>query len=140
MTDIKNEIRTKGRCQRCPPSWLLQEWQGRLRWLPCETACYEWSRPGLHALFDEGGNHCHFAFHFSLFSFETSKVKGCVQRYRESRNNRILLGYQLIDRRYEHRFDVILRQMRCCAFFVTIEFMITLSNYPAVFAVGMPYL
>ena len=36
----------------------------------------------------------------------------------------MLLGYQLIGRRYEHRFDVILRQMRCSAFFVTIEFMI----------------
>ena len=89
------------------------------------------------ALFDEVGNHRHFAFQFSLFRFEVGKVKCCVQRYRECRNNRIFLDYQLIDRRYEHRFDVILSQMRCCAFFVTIEFMITLPNYPAVFAVGI---
>lgn len=92
------------------------------------------------ALLDEVGNHRHFAFQFSLFCFEGGKVECSVEGCRENRDNRILLADQLINRRYEHRFDVLLRQVRGGALLISVKFVIALPDYTAVLAVGVPNL
>lgn len=94
----------------------------------------------LNGLLYHVGNHLCFFKELCLFRFQLDGVEQERLHLSAVGDDRRLCGQQLVCRRKEVQLDFFIRQVRCLAAAVAIEFVIALPDGLAVLAVGMPHL
>lgn len=94
----------------------------------------------LNGLLYHVGNHLRFFEELGLFCFQLGGVEQERLHLSAVGDDRGLCGQQLVRRRKEVQLDFFIRQVRCLAAAVAIEFVIALPDGLAVLAVGVPHL
>ena len=86
------------------------------------------------------GDYLRFFEELGLFRFQLGGFEQECLHLSAIGDDRSLCGQQLVRRRKEVQLDFFIRQVRCLASAVAIEFVIALPDGLAVLAVGMPHL
>lgn len=94
----------------------------------------------LNSLLYHVGNHLRFFEELGLFCFQLGGFEQECLHLSAIGDDRSLCGQQLVRRRKEVQLDFFIRQVRCLASAVAIEFVIALPDGLAVLAVGVPHL
>lgn len=94
----------------------------------------------LNSLLYHVGNHLRFFEELGLFRFQLGGFEQECLHLSAIGDDRSLCGQQLVRRRKEVQLDFFIRQVRCLAAAVAIEFVIALPDGLAVLAVGVPHL